>query len=114
MTEKELKDEIKRLKEKLKKKSKRVSELLVKLKACEKRREYWYNELDKERDRYWAIRHNFPEKYYRVQWSGISKEGNRLSPVTELRTGICAKMVIDDLQRRYTDAKIHMIEEVAT
>ena len=114
MTEKELKDEIKRLKEKLKKKSKRVSDLMAENKKAIKAREHWYDSYQKERDLYWAIKKNFPDKYYRVEWSGVDKSGNRMAPTIQLKTGPCAAFIIEMLQRRYTNAEIHMIEEVAT
>lgn len=114
MTEKELKDEIKRLKDKLTKKNLRLKEVSTKLTNAETRRKYWYQEHEKSNELYWAIRKNFPEKFYKVEWSGVNELGNRNPSTIELLQGVCAKHVIQNLNNKFDSVKIHMIEEVAT
>ena len=114
MTEKELKEEIKRLKEKLQAKNKRVSEST---KECKK-----LKMINIREDRhslmaaakYWAIQGNFPEKYYRVKWSGVNEIGTRNPSKIELIKGLCANHVITVLEQSWEDVQIDMIEEVAT
>ena len=114
MTEQQLKDEIKRLRDKLYKKNIRVRELIAKLKNASEMREQWFTRYMSVNDELWVISKNFPNKYYRVTWSGINVMGQRNPLVTELKLGVCAKAVIADLENRHTDVKIEMIEEVAT
>ena len=112
--DKDFKEEIKLLKEKLKKKNKRVIELSKYNKNIKIDRDYWFQEYKKIKGKYYTIKKYFPEKYYRVEWSGVNIHGNRLSPKTELKKGICAAEIISDLENNYRDSKIHMIEEVAS
>ncbi len=110
----QLKDEVKILKEKLKKKTSRIKELIKKNEQLKKSKDYFRKESHLENERLWAIRRYFPDKYYRVEWSGVNALGNRNPPVIELKKGLCAADVIFEIKESYTKAKIHMIEEVAS
>ncbi len=112
--DKDFKEEIKLLKEKLKKKNKRVLELSKHNKKLREKRDYWFYEYGIITNKYYTIKKYLPEKYYRVEWSGVNQLGNRLAPKTELRKGICAAEIISDLEKNYQDATIHMIEEMAS
>ena len=111
---KELKDEIKRLKEKLSKKNLKLKELNEKLREAVKARERWYNMYEQSDNLYCAIKNNFPDKFYKVEWSGINERKVRTPPTTELLEGVCARDVIERLLQQYAQVKIHMIEEVAS
>jgi len=112
MNEEDLKEEIKRLKEKIKKKDVRIKDLITK---CGRLR-YEANYYRPFQDQYLMLLRSFPLKYYSVQWSGFNKHFDVIQKrnFDELRKGICAAHVIMHIEDEYDQVQIIMIKEVAT
>lgn len=107
------KEELKLLKEKIKKKNLRIKQLININNNLRELISGYHIECNELRHTHWILKKNFPQKYYRVEWSGVDENGKRLASKIEMKSGLCVAVVIDEIKNTYTKAIIHMIEEVA-
>lgn len=106
-------EEIKALKDKLKKKNARIRELNKRVLLLDKRCDYWYEQLEESSNKFWDVSRYIPEKYYKVTFGAENTHGG-ISEFTQLHKGYFAIQVVNALERKCNSFKLIAIEETAS